>query len=377
MPAKPDVSAVPEPRTEAGVDLGQVQGLLDKGAALMDSAWVYLQDDKVLGPISLDDLVDLILTSLPEGTLVRSSSLDKWVPAGEVPEIAAEIPPPLPQALGGQVDASKVDLPDFATVPEMLRSVLIADANPAFRKFLSMPLLAQGFTVHEAADGEQAWMVALQHRPWLVLADIDMPKVDGYEFCRRVRAHSLISRTPILFVSGSDTYKERYRGLQVGADDFLSKQTPIRELLLRIQLLLTRYSDLGAATPSEPGPEAMAGTAGMEGEIETLGAPAIIQICHQGRLTGILTAKARDRREKGTAAKIAVFGFRDGEIISATADDEAGPEAVYVFLAWRRGQFNFVAGEPGEGEPIARKVEGLLLEGCRRLDEARRDADED
>jgi CheY-like chemotaxis protein len=343
----------------------------------MDSAWVYRQDGKALGPVGLDDLVDLVLTSLPETTLVRSSSLDHWVPANEVPEIAAEIPPPLPQAALGEVSPSQADLPDFATVPEMLRTVLIADENPAFRKFLSLPLLAQGFTVHEAADGEQAWMVALQHRPWLVLADVNMPKVDGFEFCRRVRAHSLISRTPMLFVSGSDNYKERYRGLQVGADDFLSKQTPIRELLLRIQLLLTRYSDLGAATPSEPGPEAEEGGAAMEGEIETLGAPAIIQICHQGRLSGILTAKARDRRTEGGAGKVAVFGFREGEIVSATAEEETGPEAVYSFLAWRRGQFSFVAGEPGEGEPIARKVEGLLLEGCRRLDEARRAADED
>lgn len=69
-----------------------------------------------------------------------------------------------------------------------------------------------------------------------------------------------------------------------------------------------------------------------------------------------------------------MFGFRDGQIVSASAGEDAGPDAVYEFLTWTRGHFVFTPGDPGEGEPIARGVEGLLLEGCRRLDEARRDA---
>ena len=140
-------------------------------------------------------------------------------------------------------------MPDFNTVPQMLRTVLIADEDAAFRKYLAMPLAAQGFTIYEAADGAAAWQIAVQNRPWMILADISMPELDGFEFCRRVRSHPMLSRLPLLFISGSDKYKDRYRALQIGADDFLSKNMPVRELLMRIQLLMTRYSDLAAAEP--------------------------------------------------------------------------------------------------------------------------------
>ena len=93
-------------------------------------------------------------------------------------------------------------MPDFNTVPPMLRSVLIADEDAAFRKYLAMPLAAQGFTIFEAADGSAAWQLAVQNRPWMILADISMPELDGFEFCRRVRNHPMLSRLPLLFISG-------------------------------------------------------------------------------------------------------------------------------------------------------------------------------
>jgi DNA-binding response OmpR family regulator len=259
-------------------------------------------------------------------------------------------------------------MPDFNTVPPLLRTALIADEDAAFRKLLAMPLAAQGFTIHEAADGARAWELALQHRPWLILADISMPEVDGFEFCRRVRSHALLSRKLVLFVSGSDKYKERYRALRIGADDFLSKSLPIRELLMRIQLFMTRYSDLHFPADWKPG--ASPGEGALEGRLEVFGAPALLQLCNQGRLTGTLSAgTAQTEKDAVTLA------FREGEIISALAGAKLGAEAVYEFLGWDKGGFRFTAGDPGPGTPLAESVEALLLEGCRRLDELRRPGD--
>jgi hypothetical protein len=350
------------------------------------SGWLYLQDGKKRGPFDLDDLIDLVVTSLPEDTLVWNPAITEWTAANSIPEIANEIPPPLPElplAAPGALAAIPAarlavradDFPDLATVPEMLRTVLIADENAEFRKFLGMPLLAQGFTVYEAADGAEAWQLAIEHRPWLILAEVGMPEVDGFEFCRRVRAHRLISRTPLVFISGSDNYKERYRGLQLGADDFLSKSIPIRELLLRVQLLLTRYSDLQKTT-QEPGITSATVAGGLEGEIEVFGAPGVLQICNQGRLTGVFTAHSHaQRRSDAPGGEVLEIRFRDGNIIGARAGAMSGAEAVYAFIAWTRGQFKFVPGDPGEGGPIAQSVEHLLLEGCRLLDEGRRDSE--
>jgi CheY-like chemotaxis protein len=334
-----------------------------RGDALRPDQWLYLLDGVQRGPIDVEDLVDLVLTSIPEDTKVWHPGLEGWVRANRVREISEEIPPPLPVPGATRAPYAEEDMPDFNTVPPQFRTALIADEDEAFRKYLAMPLAAQGFTVHEAADGSAAWLLAVQNRPWLILADVSMPEVDGFEFCRRVRSHPLLSHTPLLFISGSDKYKERYRALQIGADDFLSKQMPIRELLMRIQLLLTKYSDLGEQ--KETGVEEAAGA--FQGRIEVFGAPALLQMCAQGGLSGLLTAFAED--ESNTAS---VMGFREGEIISATTGTVSGVEAVYAYLAWQKGSFKFTPGDPGQGEPLAQSVEHLLLEGCRLLDESQR-----
>ncbi len=343
---------------------------LPKGDGLRGDQWLYLLDGAQRGPIDVEDLIDLVLTSIPEDTKVWHPGLEGWLRANQLREIADEIPPPLPipgAQRGGYVEE---DMPDFNTVPAMLRTVLIADEDAAFRKYLAMPLAAQGFTIYEAADGSAAWQLAVQNRPWMILADISMPEVDGFEFCRRVRNHPLLARMPVLFISGSDKYKERYRALQIGADDFLSKNMPIRELLMRIQLLMTRYSDLSASGEQKPGTTEVAGA--FQGRIEVFGAPALLQMCSQGRLTGLFTALAEDAANTAT-----VMGFREGDIISATAGSSTGADGVYAFLAWEKGSFKFTPGDPGEGAPLAQSVEHLLLEGCRILDESRKDGDGD
>ena len=331
--------------------------------------WLYLLDGAQRGPIDVEDLIDLVLTSIPENTKVWHPGLEGWVLANHVRQIADEIPPPIP--IPGLLRSAYGDeeMPDFNTVPQMLRTVLIADEDSAFRKYLAMPLAAQGFTIYEAADGAAAWQLAVQHRPWMILADISMPEVDGFEFCRRVRNHPMLSRLPLLFISGSDKYKERYRALQIGADDFLSKNMPVRELLMRIQLLMTRYSDLGSEPAAGTGTADVAGA--FQGRIEVFGAPALLQLCAQGRLTGIFTSLAEDSQNTAT-----VIGLREGDVISATVGAQSGVEAVYAFLAWTRGSFKFTPGDPGEGVPLAQSVEHLLLEGCRLLDESTK-AEED
>jgi len=335
-----------------------------RGEGLRADQWLYLLHGTQAGPIDVESLIDLVLTSIPEDTRVWHPGLATWVRADQVREIAEEIPPPLPTPGAPRRGYVEEDMPDFNTVPPMLRTVLIADEDAAFRKYLAMPLVAQGFTVYEAADGSAAWQLAVQNRPWMILADVSMPEVDGFEFCRRIRSHPLLARMPLLFISGSDRYKDRYRALQIGADDFLTKSLPIRELLMRIQLLMTRYSDLSASGEQKPGAAEVAGA--FQGRIEMFGAPALLQMCAQGRLTGFFTALAEDA--VNTAA---VLGFREGDIISATTGTAGGAEGVYAFLAWEKGSFRFAPGDPGQGEPLAQSVEHLLLEGCRLLDESR------
>jgi len=243
--------------------------------------------------------------------------------------------------------------PSFESIPAVLRDVLVVEEDPVFRGFLRDVLAGRGLTVHEAEDGRQGLSLALECRPWLILTEVGMKGGDGFELCRQVRGHSLLRQTPLVFLSATDDYRYRSHGLWLGADDFLPKDTPIRELLMRVLLLLERRVGLGGG----------AGWA-MAGQISIIGAPGMLQVCHLMELTGVLVAQDGPRD--------ASVRFRGGEIVGAEVDGESAAAAVTGLLAWERGSFEFRPGDPGAGAPLVESFEELLLEGCRILDESRR-----
>ena len=360
-------AAEPPVLPRAGEAEGTRATRLPKGDGLRGDQWLYLLDGTQRGPIDVEDLIDLVLTSIPEDTKVWHPGLEGWVRANQLREIADEIPPPLPipgAQRGGYVEE---DMPDFNTVPAMLRTVLIADEDAAFRKYLAMPLAAQGFTIYEAADGSAAWQLAVQNRPWMILADISMPEVDGFEFCRRVRNHPLLARMPLLFISGSDKYKERYRALQIGADDFLSKNMPIRELLMRIQLLMTRYSDLSASGEQKPGDDR--GRGRLPGPHRGVRRPRAPPDVRPGPAHRPLHRPRRGRGEHGHGHGLP----RGRHHLRHRGRRRRAPRASTPSSRGRRAASSSPRATPATGAPLAQSVEHLLLEGCRLLDESRKD----
>jgi DNA-binding response OmpR family regulator len=243
------------------------------------------------------------------------------------------------------------DLPSFRDLPEVFRAVLVVDDSDDFREFVRRLLTEQGLKVLTAGDGEEGLRLALSERPWLIITDARMPRMDGFELCRAVRRHALISRTPLIFLSGWDDYKHRYRALELGANEYLSKATPVRELLMRVHLTLARYAAVGHG-----------GHEGMRGGLDVIGAAGLLQMCHLAQLTGALHVRS--------GARLIEVRLRAGEIVGADTDSASGIEAVYELLAWTRGYFEFHPRPPEEQEPLGRCME-ILLEGCRRLDERR------
>lgn len=256
-----------------------------------------------------------------------------------------------------RLPGSLPELPSFEDVPQHLRSVLLVDDNPTFRNFLKSLFQSQGFEVLEAASGEEAIHVALERRPWLILTDVAMAGMDGLALCREIRAHSLTRHVPLVFLSGWDGYEQRYQGLEAGADEFLSKDTPVRELLIRVRLILKRFSDLGRRERRDRG-------AGVEGRLEAVGAPGALQMCHLGRMTGRLEVTAGRHTWE--------IDFAEGEIVGARGPELHGEEAVYGLIGLARGEFEFRPGPAARGGPLGENFAQLLLEGCRRLDETAR-----
>ena len=272
------------------------------------------------------------------------------------PEAVAEPEAPAEPAAGpvapAQAEGGNGGPQPFESTPAALRTALVVDPDDAERRAVVEDLLRHGFSVLEATTGAEALRLAVARRPWLVLTELTLPDDTGLALCRKMRSHSLLRRTPVVFLSAQDDCDTRYRALRAGADDYLAKPAPSRELLIRLELLLKRFAEIELGT--EPG-------AGLRGAVELVGAPAVLQICHLNGLTGVLVA-----RRGSQSVRIA---FRRGQIVSATGPDHEGPLVVYDFIGWPHGQFEFDRGALVEGTSVDADFNALLLEGCRRLDE--------
>jgi len=116
--------------------------------------------------------------------------------------------------------------------------VLVVDDQAPNRKLLSDLLSTQGYAIDAAESGEEALARIQAKVPDLVLLDVVMPGLNGYEVCRRLRADPATSVLPVVMVTALDPTEERIKGLQAGADDFLTKPINTPELLARVRSLL-------------------------------------------------------------------------------------------------------------------------------------------
>ncbi len=119
----------------------------------------------------------------------------------------------------------------------MPRTILVADDDPHIRQLLAFALAKAGLDTIEAEDGEAVLAEVAARAPDLVILDINMPRMDGIEACRRLRAHSDV---PILFLSSRDDEIDRVLGIELGADDYVTKPFSPREVTARVMAILRR-----------------------------------------------------------------------------------------------------------------------------------------
>jgi DNA-binding response OmpR family regulator len=120
-------------------------------------------------------------------------------------------------------------------------TILIVDDEPSLLDALSYTLRKEGYRVEVAATGNEAIQAARRHRPDAVVLDVMLPGMDGFQVCRTLRAESTV---PILLLSARGEEIDRVVGLEIGADDYLTKPFAMRELLARIRAMLRRVEML-------------------------------------------------------------------------------------------------------------------------------------
>lgn len=143
-------------------------------------------------------------------------------------------------------------------------SLLVVDDDPFIARLLEIELKAAGYDVRVASDGEQALAAAQERPPQLVLADVMMPNMDGFELTRRLRQDPRTSTVSVIMLTARGLSADKLEGFAIGADDYIVKPFDTPELLARIRGVLNRASDKRSLSPMT----GLAGNVAIEDEIE-------------------------------------------------------------------------------------------------------------
>ncbi len=237
--------------------------------------------------------------------------------------------------------------------------ILVVDDSVTIRKLVEDAFDKRGFRVLTAADGQDALEITLKENPDIIISDIAMPGMDGWEFCSQVRKNPYTSFIPFVFLSKKSEAPDRIRGLQLGADDYLTKPFEMEELVARVELILNRMVKAQEAAYTKE--------IALSGSTKEMALPDLLQLFQSSRKTGIL----RIRKLTGGEGHIA---FREGNMISAELGSFKPLKAIYRMLLWDEAKFEL---EPliesnAESSPEMGSIESVLLDGFRMQDEIER-----
>ena len=131
-----------------------------------------------------------------------------------------------------------------------MTTVLAIEDDPAILRGLADNLRFEGYEVLTATDGETGYRLQQERKPDLILLDLMLPRMSGFEFCRKLRGEGI--QTPVLMLTARSEEPDRVLGLDLGADDYVTKPFSVRELMARVRALLRRSQSGSEGSPSLP-----------------------------------------------------------------------------------------------------------------------------
>jgi len=129
------------------------------------------------------------------------------------------------------------------------KTVLIAEDDDQLAQVVSDALKEEGFRTQRASDGISALNAILESRPDVILLDLMLPRLQGYDICGMVRKTNAVHQTPIVVISGRSSLQDRLRAFELGADDYVIKPFELDELLARVEAIVLRSRQKRFPTP--------------------------------------------------------------------------------------------------------------------------------
>jgi two-component system, OmpR family, alkaline phosphatase synthesis response regulator PhoP len=230
--------------------------------------------------------------------------------------------------------------------------ILVADDEPYVVLAIKEVLESMPARVLQAYDGQDALDQARAEQPDLILLDVRMPKLDGFQVASALKQDPGTASIPLIFFSALASPGEKVRGLDLGAEDYLAKPIDAEELKARVRTVLRRGRIASTAPARVTG-----------GQLQTTSLPSLIQQLEGERRTTCVRFSRGDAQGE--------IAFVDGHVAQAAQGPRQGEAAVYQLLTWQEGTFHLVPLDTttrGVGG-VAAPNQGLLLEGNRRQEE--------
>lgn len=235
---------------------------------------------------------------------------------------------------------------------EAKKTILVVDDSMTIRRLLKGELTKRGYEVISAENGADGLKTAVEMKPDIIISDINMPQMDGWEFCWRVRKNQDIRYIPFIFLTDRDEISDRVRGLEIGAEDYITKPFQIQDLVDRMETVIHRRK----TTEKVPRLESS-----LMGQLNQFNLPDLLQNINMLSKSGALEIK------RDIIAKIFV---QKGEVINATLGDAmSGRKAFYRVLTWKDGYFEFKEFVPKVEKAFAENTIKLILNGLKQADE--------
>jgi DNA-binding response OmpR family regulator/Tfp pilus assembly protein PilZ len=233
--------------------------------------------------------------------------------------------------------------------------VLVVDDDRGYLGEAVAALSARGHRVETARNGLDGLSKAMREPPDLVVSDVQMPTMDGWQLLRLLRSRAKTADIPVIFLTTLDGEAERLRGYELGVDDYIAKPFRGEELLLRVNRLLGR-----AARRARPS----AATKALRGDLAQVSLASVLQFTELERRSGHLLVVADEP---------ATLHIRAGNVVDVQLptrhDQLRGIERLFHVLDWRNGHFEFAAAEVDVEDSVGVSTSFALLEHARRCDE--------
>ena len=233
----------------------------------------------------------------------------------------------------------------------MAPKILVVDDEAHLRRVVSLYLRARHYEVETAENGLDAIHKVSADRPDLIIADIGMPGLDGYELCSRLRRDTATRTIPFIFLTARDQDTDRIKARKIGSDDYLTKPCPLDQLAEHVETMIDRI---------EQAKKIPLDRIGLSGRLDEVNVLDLIQMLELDQKTGALVLSHGERT--GT------LYFKDGTIIDADIRSPKREEPLFVLLGWKAGRYLFLPDAMPERMPITASLAHLLFEDLRHLE---------